>query len=1490
MGRQNMSLLGRGKDTPDYLSVSTSKSQQSLVVKHSPPPDSEYSADDQLAHAELTATLTQLVESIKQGGSGVDDSGTAALAEHMNRLMPEKQQRAHLMLPCIQGLLSAPTTASEAATLLTAAALKCTTEAWTLCFSLHDRTGQRSLTRDDVGRLLRDLVRVHDLLREHRDATQQQDPLLSAAVRGNDDEPLSAAPRLFAPVLTVTPVADGSLSAFQTAVKSLNQHYKQLGSQSPQQFPGQLSDVLDNAFETPATLLKSMCGDAATVTLDYFVLRCLSVPAFIDLADRISALVRPDVAHGHDPLYEQTIIHRLMGARSAKVHDDCYLVSMKWWRLWCEYVDFDRHEDADAPVRVHIRGASDSNEPAIHPGPIDNRDLLVDDSQRPEDVRDLRMLGVLADNLAEDKDFVHVSLHTWRVLNRWYNGGPVIVRRLTGSQKAKRIFHIDAATSFARSTRVSDHELIVDLYPLVLRVGHLGAPAALVNCVCSSKSTVYELLKLIRGQLDLPKLELSDLWADDGHNIAAHSGPAMTLDECGIVHRQVILCGAEVKDVSTTVAAGDVEEPKPSLAPEQAETDAASAIQRKGTGLVGLLNLGNTCYMNAALQCLSNIDPLLDYLFGLGIKTLGPEDGKQSGDRSRAGSRESDEQQSIVKPLVELMRRLWTEDEGQAINPLSLRTELVRRCPDFGGVSEHDSQELLSLLLDCVHEELNVVTKKPTVTAPDSRPDISDADLAKLWWSNHLQREQSVIVALFQGQFKSQLVCSSCSTCSITFPPFLFLSVPLPHELYRTYKVKVVLLGDDEPPLDCSLRANSSGTISDILEALRKLHPRFADRDYVLADTRGNYIFNIFRKSRDISDITDERYSLTAYQVEAGMKRSVSLMEVLSLDRSMSVDHQLHSRSTLHHPSSSSSNVASPGNAATRLNIIHRRLKGEWWSYGKRATTKSTLYGVPLYAMVPHQGPKVTGTELYNYVMTRIRTTFGYVCAMSQPPGGGPLSASTATPVSSSSSSSSSNGHSAATLSVSTSPSLLAPSSSASLLSAVVPESPSTQNSKGLLWRNIKSPSSPPPDVFAGYPFSLKLVNRAGSTCARCPTSAQCTGCRLVPVDLPLPLEHNDTIAIEWSKSVKGNSGVDFGKIFARSVPFRAEAYTAAGTSSASATSSPGASPASAGHSPVHKLKKFRRRPRKTSGTAEPVDDDYLNDSVGANDLSDSGQSDTSGGASGILDDDGSASGQDAEPITLHDILQEYEKVEKLEASDFYCSKCKGPREAFKRETIFRLPPILLVHIKRFTYDHTGCVKNDKMVHVPLDVDLAPYLTPTVEQRTPFPKGTSPAPSSAIPPATAAAKAPASSVPVTRNVSTTTITSSLPPPPPAAPPVSPPLSVSVTAAPPPPPPPPPPTQYQLTAAIHHIGTSYSGHYYAATKRPTERAWRVFNDNKLFIDVAAHTVTRTDRTYVLFYCRRAVDLAKVVKEFDAEREACRNVADLVTKQLATLPSG
>jgi ubiquitin carboxyl-terminal hydrolase 4/11/15 len=98
----------------------------------------------------------------------------------------------------------------------------------------------------------------------------------------------------------------------------------------------------------------------------------------------------------------------------------------------------------------------------------------------------------------------------------------------------------------------------------------------------------------------------------------------------------------------------------------------------------------------------------------------------------------------------------------------------------FSGYSQQDSQELLTFLLDGIHEDLNSITNKPYREIEEKLKDETDDEAAFRFWELHKQRNDSPIVDLFHGQFKSTITCPECLRVSTTFDPFTNLSLPIP--------------------------------------------------------------------------------------------------------------------------------------------------------------------------------------------------------------------------------------------------------------------------------------------------------------------------------------------------------------------------------------------------------------------------------------------------------------------------------------------------------------------------------------------------------------------------------------------------------------------------------------------------------------------------------------------------------------------------------------
>ncbi|KAI0289608.1 hypothetical protein BC826DRAFT_914263 [Russula brevipes] len=198
-------------------------------------------------------------------------------------------------------------------------------------------------------------------------------------------------------------------------------------------------------------------------------------------------------------------------------------------------------------------------------------------------------------------------------------------------------------------------------------------------------------------------------------------------------------------------------------------------------GTLGLGNLGNTCFMNSALQCLAHTPQLTDYfLTDVFTQELNPD--------NPLGMRGE-----IAQSFGALLQRIWSDtSQTTSYSPREFKSVLSRFAPQFSGYQQHDTQEFVAFLLDGLHEDLNRVLKKPYVEKPDwnGGADLELVKLASSSWEGYMKRNDSVIVDLFQGQYRSTLVCPECNKVSITFDPFMYLTLPLPvnkkwrHEIY----------------------------------------------------------------------------------------------------------------------------------------------------------------------------------------------------------------------------------------------------------------------------------------------------------------------------------------------------------------------------------------------------------------------------------------------------------------------------------------------------------------------------------------------------------------------------------------------------------------------------------------------------------------------------------------------------------------------------------
>lgn len=191
-------------------------------------------------------------------------------------------------------------------------------------------------------------------------------------------------------------------------------------------------------------------------------------------------------------------------------------------------------------------------------------------------------------------------------------------------------------------------------------------------------------------------------------------------------------------------------------------------------GRVGLKNLGNTCFMNSAIQCLSHCQDLTKYF----IMKYHLKDINSNNKYGSSGQ--------VASAYYELILNLWNGNTPN-LSPGDFRQILVKIIKKFQGFSQQDSHELLTYLLDTLHEDLNRVTEKPYIEMKEKFEKESDLDGSKRFWENHLKRENSIIVDLFHGQYKSTIKCPECQRISITYDPFMYLGLPISSNRNKIY-------------------------------------------------------------------------------------------------------------------------------------------------------------------------------------------------------------------------------------------------------------------------------------------------------------------------------------------------------------------------------------------------------------------------------------------------------------------------------------------------------------------------------------------------------------------------------------------------------------------------------------------------------------------------------------------------------------------------------
>ncbi|EPY49789.1 ubiquitin carboxy terminal hydrolase Ubp1 [Schizosaccharomyces cryophilus OY26] len=454
-----------------------------------------------------------------------------------------------------------------------------------------------------------------------------------------------------------------------------------------------------------------------------------------------------------------------------KTDDSAYLIEYEWFEAYKDFLS----------GKSHL------------PGPIEQRKLLDKNHQ-------------LLPGLEESIDYTIISSSAWQKLAQWFGvHGFAIERKVirTGPehnlQPFVNVYPISFSTVFIYADSINRE---LSFLPPTL---HYEGP---YKFHFSRSHTLKDLFQFVRTNFHILKSLKYRIWYNErllpsnrflpisyarslkGTILLNDFADCMTMFEMNMEKGCLI-----IETLNAQFQGWLMDSPQ--------TVDTKSMVER---GYCGINNIGNTCYMNSALQCLFHTYELSEYF----IQDRYKGEINSTNPLGMKGK--------VALAYANLLKQANNNGvSGPSLSPFTLKYIVSEFNSSFAGYSQNDSQEFIAFFLDGLHEDLNRVINKPYFERPDlySENPVQVQKVADECWETYSKRNDSIIVELFQGMYKSTLQCSTCCLKSVVFDPFMYLTLPLPKLPKWRHTVNFVPISDHDSPEKFDIKIPSDYTVQE---------------------------------------------------------------------------------------------------------------------------------------------------------------------------------------------------------------------------------------------------------------------------------------------------------------------------------------------------------------------------------------------------------------------------------------------------------------------------------------------------------------------------------------------------------------------------------------------------------------------------------------------------------------------------------------------------